>query len=508
MDKVTNRYTSYIHENGGRVFILFLLFLLALYELYTAGIGGFAIICCLPLLPLFAYISLKNKMAVFWTLFYINYLIMGLGRYVNIPIPITLITELIEVILIGVILIDIKDINFKYIGNFMFFSLMLWVFYMFLEIFNNTCQLDFHIDQWFINTNQFALQFLFAFIIVGMLINSPQRIMKFLRIWAILSMIAVFWAWRQKTFGFDKAENTWLWTYGAARTHIIGGSIRYFSFFSDAANFGCNMAASTVAFYIIGITSKIKRDKWLFIIAGLASTYGMFASGTRTAIVCFMLAIILYVFLSRSIKIAIPVTILFALFVFVLAFTKIGNGNMMIRRMRTTFDTNDASKGVRDVNKESLVKYMKDAPWGLGISIDPFKVPANNKYKIVTQTASDSTYVYLWEYTGIIGEILFIIVNVFILLGGCYIVLFRLHNKALRGIAASFCCAFTAINIGGYGNNILMQYPNIILLYGGMTIAYLLPKIESDYNKFEKLNIEKQEEKKRLKLEKKRESRV
>lgn len=176
--------------------------------------------------------------------------------------------------------------------------------------------------------------------------------------------------------------------------------------------------------------------------------------------------------------------------------------------MRTAFDPNDASKGVREINKLALKKYMQDAPFGLGISMDPFKVPANNKYKIVTQTASDSTYVYLWEYTGIVGETLFALVNILSLLAGCRIVLFKLRSDSLKGVGASFCCAFAAINIGGYANNILTQYPNLIVMYGGMAIVFILPLIETDWEKYEAEKLAQQERKKQLKLEKKRASRV
>lgn len=40
-----------------------------------------------------------------------------------------------------------------------------------------------------------------------------------------------------------------------------------------------------------------------------------------------------YVFLSKSVKIAVPVTLLFGIIFFILAFTKIGDGNSQIRRM-------------------------------------------------------------------------------------------------------------------------------------------------------------------------------
>ena len=98
-----------------------------------------------------------------------------------------------------------------------------------------------------------------------------------LRIWAYLSIVAAFWAWRQQNIGCDDTEWGWLMAEGA-RTRLIGGSIRYFSFFSDAANFGCCMGASAVAFYIFAITTKLKKDKILFLITAILCTYSFFST--------------------------------------------------------------------------------------------------------------------------------------------------------------------------------------------------------------------------------------
>lgn len=141
---------------------------------------------------------------------------------------------------------------------------------------------------------------------------------------------------------------------------------------------------------------------------------------------------------------------------------------------------------------------MQDAPFGLGFNIDEGNVPSNHKYKIVYQTSNDSTYVFLWQRAGIVGEILFGIVNGIILLGGVFIVFVKLRSKVCLGIASAFCCAFTAIQVGGYANHILLQYPNLILYYGGMAIVYLLPGIEKDFDSYTKWLYDKQEEKKNV----------
>jgi hypothetical protein len=214
------------------------------------------------------------------------------------------------------------------------------------------------------------------------------------------------------------------------------------------------------------------------------------------------------VFLSKSAKLTSFVVTTSVIFIFFLACTKIGNGNMQIRRMRTAFDSNDASKNVRDMNKEALKKHLQDAPFGMGINIDENNIPPFNKFKVVYETSNDSTYVFFWQRTGIIGVYVFAAMNILILLGGCFITLTKLQNKACKGIAAAMCCGFLGLQAGGYANHILLQYPNLILFYGGMVIVYILPAIEGDFELYEQREFEKEEERRRLKLEKKKQSRV
>ena len=144
----------------------------------------------------------------------------------------------------------------------------------------------------------------------------------------------------------------------------------------------------------------------------------------------------------------------------------------------------------------------------MGFNVDEDRVPANHKYKIVYQTSNDSTYVFMWQRVGIIGAILFAIVNGLILIGGCYITMFVLKERETASIGAAYCCAFVSIQVGGYMNEILLQFPNMLLYYGGMAIVYLLPNIESEFKQYEINRLEQQKLEERIKLEKKLKSRV
>lgn len=504
----SNRLSEYTHENGGRVLLLFLLFMLAIFQFVNAGFPTFAIICISPLLVLAVYILFKWRMSAFWALIFFNYFI----QMHDFPaiIPISLWNESLEIILISIAIIDARQTTqFGRCANLMLFALIIWCTFCTLQVLNDTCDLGIDIGSWYTGARMMAFQILYAFIVFSIYINSPKLLINYLRFWAVLSLFSAYWTWKQIHIGLTPIEHAFL--YGAgSRTHLLnaGTLIRYFSTFSDAANYGCNAAAAAVTFIIIAITSKITWERLFFGIVSVCVIWGMFQSGTRTAIFTLGAGLATFVVLSKSIRIAVPFSIAFAIFAFILVFTNIGQGNQQIRRMRSAFNKSDASANVRDINKAAISKYIKDAPWGLGIGYNQSNIPANNKYKKVSNIPPDSEYVYIWVHTGVIGLTVFIITTLMMWLGACWITMFKLKNRSLMGIGAGLCGAFVAIQLGGYANQILMQFPNCLTFYGGLTIVYILPYLEPEWIKYEEQRVAKQEERKRLKLEKKLASRV
>lgn len=505
---MTNSISSYTRENGGRVILLFLLFLMALYLLATAGLPAFALISLVPLLVLFVYLIFKWKMLAFWMLVFINYFVQMKGF--PMPVPASLPNEMLQLLLIAIAIIDARQTpHFERCGNLMFFSLIIWCSYCTLEVLNDTCGLGINIGAWYAGARLLAFQLLYIFLVFSLYISTPDILKNYLRVWALLALFSAIWTMKQQYVGLTEVENIFLHGRGAL-THLLqaGTLIRYWSTFSDAANYGCNAAATAVAFVVFGSTMKIIADKILFLSVAVIVILGMFASGTRTAIVCIFAGFAVYVILSKSIKIAIPSAIIGSILFFIIAFTNIGQGIQQIRRMRSAFDKKDASANVRAINQATMRKYMKEAPWGIGLGMGNENVPANNKYRLMATIPPDSEYVFIWLKTGKYGLTTFLIVNAIMFLGACHIVFFKLKNKSLIGIGAGLCGAFAAIHLGGYGNQVLLQYPNGLIFYGGLSIVYILPILEPEWNQYEANQIAKQEERKRLKLEKKLASRV
>ena len=502
-------FKTYAQENGGRVIGLFLLFLLAIYMFINAGFSAFATICAIPLLILLVITSFRYRMFLFWTLVIINYFVSWRHCPLNQWLPTSLYNEAIEIVLLVMVIIDVKGSRFERLGNIYLFTLIIWCGFCTLEVLNDTCGIGIDVARWYPTARQIGYQVMYCFLVFTLYITNSKILNKYLILWGGLALFAAFWVWKQKYIGLTGVETAYIEGPGRG-THLLqnGTLIRYFSIYNDAANSGIGTASTAVAFTIFGITSKIKKYKYFFLTTGLICIWAVFPSGTRTAIASMMAGFMAYIFLSKSFKIAIPVTIIFTIFVFILAFTNIGNGNQQIRRMRSAFSKNDASANVRTINQQAMKKYMKEAPWGIGLAVGYKNVPANNKYTFMATVPPDSEYVFIWIHTGVIGITLFLILTALMLIGACWIVFFTLKSPSLRGIGAGMCCAFVSQQLGGYGNQVLFQFPNCLVFYGGLTIVYILPWIEKEWIEWESKQLAIQEEKKRLKLEKKRASRV
>lgn len=509
----SNRLSEYTGENGGRVLLLFLLFLLAIYEFIHAGYSTFTIVCLSPALIIAVYVLFRWKMAAFWALIFINYIIQFKANPFPLPsgIPMSLWDEGFELILIAIAILDAsQESRFGRSVNLMLFAILIWCGFCTLELLNDTCDMGLDVAAWFTSFRLYALHLIWIILVFSIYISSPERLIQYMKVWAILSLFSAFWVWKQKNIGFTPKEYAFVY-YGAGKsTHLLNGGslIRYFSTFSDAATYGCYAASAGVAFIIMGITSRIKWDRIFFLIIGVCVIWGMFQSGTRTAIFSMAAGFMLFIILSKSFKIAIPFGIFFALFMSFLVFTDIGNGNQQIRRMRSAFDKKDASANTREINKESIRKYLRDAPWGLGLASTQANIPANNKYRKLSDIPPDSEYVYMWVHTGVIGICVFVFCMALMLVGACWIVMFKLKSPSLIGIGGGLCGAFASIQLGAYANQILYQYPNAVTFFGGLAIVYILPYIEPEWIEYEKRKLAKQEEKKRLKLEKKLAKRV
>nr|WP_321378864.1 O-antigen ligase family protein [uncultured Bacteroides sp.] len=429
-----------------------------------------AFIACLPFLAIGIFLLLKRPLWSFIFLFITNYFIMGITRYIHFQGGILM--DIIILFCFGSILIKATydNLEWKRMLNPLTLTTFLWVLFCILELLNPKAV---PIDDWTSQVRGLAIYPLAIVVLISILLCKYKHLKLILFLWSIFTIIGAFKGYWQKNHGFDSAELYWLYVGGGAKTHFIHSGIRFFSFFTDAGNYGSSMGFSMVVFSIAAIFIKNKWIKIYFSIVALAGGYGMIISGTRGALAAPFAGYILFVALSKNFKMAITgLSVLFFTFLF-LNYTTIGNSNKLISRMRTAFDQNDASLNVRLENQKKLREYMADVPFGTSIGFYGKSVNSAHPYYGISKIPSDSWYVRVWIQTGIVGLTLHIfLLSIVILIGG-YIILFKIKNEELRGLLIAMLAGTFGILASSYGNELLGQFPNCFLFYTCQALVFM-----------------------------------
>lgn len=451
------------------------LVLIALLILKASLVVGL-LFAMLPLIVYMLFSFIQKPVLAFLFLYIINFLIMGIGRYVNLPIPPGIIVDLLILLTLLILVFQTiyGEVAWKNAINPLFFLSLVWLLYCMLEIINPMSTAE----RWVTSVRSIAIYlFLFA-LLVSVVCNRYKYLKQFLVIWSVLIVLAVLKAFIQKSYGFDASETTWLFTFGA-HTHLISSGIRYFSFFTDAANFGCHMGFAMVVFSIIAIYTKSINLRIYFLVVALLAMYGMMISGTRAAMVVPFIGFACFVFIVKQWKwIIMGSLMLVAAFVF-FNFTHIGEGNSSIRRMRTAFRfEKDASFNVRLDNQERMNEFMGNYPFGLGLGSAKHVEEGDLLYKLPT----DSSFVHIWVETGMVGLILYVSILVTLLIIGMYYVMKRLKHPELRGIICAFTAGFAGMLAAGYANEVLHQFPTGPTLYICLAFIMLSPMLDKELN--------------------------
>ncbi|MEF9987216.1 MAG: O-antigen ligase domain-containing protein [Bacteroidales bacterium] len=442
----------------------------------------------LPLGVCAALAGLQRPKVVFYALFTLNYFIMGIGRYsMGSSFPFgTLIDIIIGYMALVLIIQRIffrEYLKWKNLNNRFSLLSFVWLLYTFFQLFNPSSVTA----AWASAFRGIAFYMFAVAVIAPIVINRFKDFTTIMFIWSVFTVLAVLKALIQKFVGFDFAESYWLFALGGKLTHIIDYGIRYFSFFTDAANFGAAMAMSMTVFSICALFVKLKLKVW-FIFVSILAFYGMLISGTRAALAVPFVGYTILVFLSKKPKTIITFSCsILVLFVF-LNYTHLCSGNVLVRRMRSALNANDPSMIVRYNNQAKLKVYMDDKPFGVGLGLGGVKALRYTPYSYVASIPTDSWYVMLWVETGIVGLVLNLLIMFYILGYGAYQVLFRLKNPLLRGLNIALIGGCSGMVVASYANEILGQFPNGIIIYTSMAMIFMSPIFDKELSETKELS--------------------
>lgn len=463
---------------------LYLLLILALYFFFLKEITQitpqtYILVSLIPFFLIFVFTILKNSHNIFFFLFALQFLVIIPTDYLM-DYPLGSITSILCILMTLLLLIHYflydQLVEWEVCKNTMLWGILCWGIYCCFEIANPNCVLK----AWGVLIFQYAIYPLLCTILVPITIKKTKGIHILLIIWSIFVLICVAIAFRQQYFGWNTRENYFLFTLGGASTHIIWSGVRYFSCFTDAANFGVHMAMAATTFGISAIYIKNKAFKFYCFIIMILAFYGMLISGTRSAIAIPFGALLLFTILAKSLKGSIAALILLSFLYFFFSFTHIGDSSSYIHTMRSTFHpSTDPSYMLRVENREKMKELMIHKPIGYGLGLSK---PGLYKSKERMPYPPDSFLIGIWVETGYIGLILFLAIHGFIFVWASKLLLFKVKNKRIRGLATAWLSMAAGFFISAYGNDV-MQYPNCIVIYTGIALAFAAPYIDKNERK-------------------------
>lgn len=437
------------------------------YLVLYGSISSLIYTCLSPIFLALLIIGFRKPAHAFIMLFTFNYFFNAWYRYSGTE-GLSVWSDIVWVSLFIIIIVNTalyKNISWKHAINFLVVSGLFWGIYTVCEILNPTA-----VTEAWINSRGSIYNIFLISLITTLLVTRYQLIKKLLFLLSVFTLISILKALYQKYVGFDSVEMQWLVDSETYRTHLLWNITRYFSIFTDAGNFGSNMGFSFVVFGISAIYAQRKRYKIYYGVVSLLALYAMFMSGTRGAIYVPIGGILLFTLINKNMKLMF-LSAIFGLCAYLFfAHTYIGESNVMISRMRSSFrPTQDASFNVRLENQKRLAEYLKHRPFGEGLGLGGVE-SRKYGYRVTSEIAHDSTYVKVWMETGIVGLLFYLCIYVGCLLWGCYNIMFRVKNNEVRVLLIPIACGIFGMMISAYGNAFFNQFPTGIMILTFMTI--------------------------------------
>lgn len=444
------------------------------------GIKEYFLLGAFPLIIAFLILALKNARKAFYVLFGLQFVIVLAGMFMDIKLSIATVGSMALAIVSILFLSTYENVDWKQSRNGMLWLYSIWAGYCILELANPNAVFE----AWGIASINYFVFPLICAIFAPIALKNTKSVQWLLIIWSVFVLIAAFKGYWQKSHGFNSREMEFLYVYGGAKTHLIWSGIRYFSCFTDAANFGVHMALAITTFSISLFYVKNVWMKVYFGIVVAAAIYGMFISGTRSAIAIPLAGLLLFTILSGSRKMRILGLIsLVGISSFFYA-TNIGNNNSYIRKMRSAFrPATDASYQVRVENRKHISELMASKPFGYGIGLskgDRFNSKERMPYP------PDSWLVAIWVETGIVGLVLYLLVNGVLFAWCSWLLMCKIMNQRLRGLLTAWICTCGGFFVAAYANDV-MQYPNTIIIYTSFIVCLSGPYMDKQEKEQEAL---------------------
>lgn len=223
---------------------------------------------------------MNNRIVTFHILLAAQFALVAANIIMNIKIG--LFSMILILLLTTTCLIQLNNdeqTNWKPGRNIMTYLFVAWFLFYFLELLNPNNVME----AWNINITPYTLIGLICAFIVPIVIRTKKDIELLLIVWSVFVIIFTIKGYWQKSHGFSSKDLYFLFSMGGARTHIIWSGIRYFSCFTDAANYGVHCAMATVVFTISAFFVDSKWKRIYFLCIAMGGLYGVGISGNQSS---------------------------------------------------------------------------------------------------------------------------------------------------------------------------------------------------------------------------------
>jgi len=407
-----------------------------------------------------------------------------IARELALNLPIGILIEVLLLLAFIVAVFTIPKENWKNLNNDLVYLFLFWFVLSVLEVANPAGA---NLLGWLKEIRSAAEYPLLIVMLFLLIFTTNKDLNTFLIIIITISTIAALNGIKQLHFGLSRGDQLFL-NSGGAITHMLWGRLRVFSFYTEAAQFGASQAQMCLVALILALGPIKKKLKIILFTCSALMFYGMLISGTRGALFALVPGAFLAIILSKKFKVLILGGAVAVLFLCVLKFTYIGNGNYQIYRLRSALDPNDPSLKVRMVSQQKLKDYMSTIPFGGGLGVIGANGMEYNQDKFLSTIQPDSYWVKIWAMYGIVGFTIWISMNMYIL-GKCCGIVWRIRDEGLKIKGIALTSGFAGILFCSYGNEVINTMPSTIIVCASLAFVYIMPKLDKKLSQ-SKISIE------------------
>lgn len=348
-------------------------------------------------------------------------------------------------------------------------------FFLLLEVFNPEIGSR---EGWW-NYFQKQILYLLFYYVSFLMLDSIEKIRRFVKLWIILATGVALWGIKQQYFGFTSFEDAWIHS-DPNTTNLLfqGGMFRKFSLLPDPAAFGVMCTSSALFTLVLAIRTPIKKTRTqLYVITFLqiiASSY----SGTRTCNVMLLAGLMSYIIFTLNERRTIIVLLSSVGIALFLLFGPLRN-SPVIFRIKTTFEgSKEPSNMVRDVNRKNIQPYIYEHPIGGGLQTcgeEGLKFYPDHR---LAGYPPDSGYMKIMLEQGWVGLAINIIFYFIILqrgISGFY----DSRKGEIKTLYIAFTVCFFSLTVGQYSQLGISQYPQYLFYLATLVIFYKLKEYDT-----------------------------